>query len=73
VLGAVREVAGESLRDLQLFDEYRGQGIDSDKKSLTIGLIFQTPSSTLTDEEIEDIMQRVLLKLQADFGGALRN
>jgi phenylalanyl-tRNA synthetase beta chain len=73
VLIAVRSAAGERLRDLQLFDEYRGQGIDSDKKSLTIGLIFQALSSTLTDEEIEETMKRVQLQLHGDFGGTLRN
>lgn len=72
VLNAVRGVGGESLKYLQLFDEYRGQGIDSDKKSLTIGLIFQASSSTLRDEEIEETMKRVLLQLHADFGGTLR-
>jgi len=73
VLNSVRTGAGVLLRDLQLFDEYRGQGIDSDKKSLTIGLIFQALSSTLTDEEIEETMKRVLLQVHSDFGGTLRN
>jgi phenylalanyl-tRNA synthetase beta chain len=72
VLNSVRDAAGDLLRDLQLFDEYRGQGIDSDKKSLTLGLIFQADSSTLTDEEIEETMKRVLLQLHGDFGGTLR-
>ena len=72
VLGAVRRVAGDQLRDLQLFDEYRGQGIDSDKKSLTMSLIFQAHSNTLADEEIEETMQRVLLQLHDDCGGTLR-
>ncbi len=73
IVNAVREAAGNQLRDLQLFDEYRGQGIDSDKKSLTLGLIFQAHSSTLKDEEIEETMKRVLLQLHDDFGGTLRN
>jgi len=73
LLDAVRQVGGESLKYLQLFDEYRGQGIDSDKKSLTIGLIFQAHSSTLRDEEIEATMERVLAALQSDFGGTLRH
>ena len=73
ILDAARRAAGNSLKYLQLFDEYRGQGIDSDKKSLTIGLIFQARSSTLRDEEIEATMERVMATLRADFGGTLRN
>ena len=73
ILDAAREAAGDSLKYLQLFDEYRGQGIDSDKKSLTIGSLFQARSSTLRDEEIEATMERVMATLRADFGGTLRD
>ena len=72
VLGAVEEAAGDMLRDLQLFDVYRGQSIDSDKKSLAMGLIFQAHSSTLTDEEIEATVMQVLARLSDDFGATLR-
>ena len=72
-LAAAREAAGTMLHDLQLFDVYRGQGIDSDKKSLTLGLIFQVASSTLTDDEVEAAMDRVLAKLAERVGGVLRN
>ena len=73
LLDAIRHAAGDQLRDLQLFDEYQGQGIDAGKKSLTMGLIFQAHSSTLRDEEVEETMKRVLSQLHDDFGGTLRN
>ena len=72
-LEAAREAAGGILRDLQLFDVYRGQGIDYDKKSLTLGLIFQALSSTLVDDEVEDAVQRVVENLAKRVGGRLRN
>ena len=68
-----REAAGELLRDLQLFDVYRGQGIDSGKKSLALGLIFQALSSTLTDEEVEQAIKRVLAQMRERVGGTLRD
>lgn len=71
-LEAARAGGGEILRDLQLFDVYRGQGIDNDKKSLTLGLIFQTRSSTLTDDEVENAVRRVLAALGERVGGRLR-
>ena len=72
-LDVAREAAGELLRDLQLFDVYRGQGIDSGKKSLALGLIFQTLSSTLTDDEVEQAVRRVLAQLRERVGGTLRD
>ena len=71
-LEAVREAAGEHLKDLQLFDVYRGQGIDKEKKSLTIGLLFQALSSTLVDDEVDSAMQRVFENLSNRVGGRLR-
>jgi phenylalanyl-tRNA synthetase beta chain len=72
VLESVRRGAGELLKDLQLFDEYRGQGIDSGKKSLAMGLIFQADSSTLTEDVIEKTVVSVLEQLKHDVGGTIR-
>ena len=68
----IKAAAGEHLRDLQLFDVYRGQGIDSDKKSLALGLIFQASSSTLTDTQVEVAVTKIVARLAHDLGGRLR-
>ncbi len=44
--------AGDALLHLKLFDVYMGKGIDPNQKSVGLGLTFQHPSRTLTDEEI---------------------
>ena len=72
VLAAARELAGEHLRDLQLFDVYRGQGIDSDKKSLALGLIFQASSSTLIDDQIDAVVAKIIDGLRNRLSGILR-
>ncbi len=68
----IRETAGEELRQLQLFDVFRGKGIDSGKKSLALGLTLQAFSRTLTDSEIDVLIERVLQQLQQRFGATLR-
>ena len=72
VLDVVRGAAGPHLRDLQLFDVYQGQGIDSGKKSLALGLLFQASSSTLNEPEIEQAIAATLAALAREVGGALR-
>jgi len=72
VLAVVRGAAGPHLRDLQLFDVYQGQGIDSGKKSLALGLLFQASSSTLNEPEIEQAIAATLAALASEVGGALR-
>ncbi len=72
VLEVVMRAAGALLRDLHLFDVYQGQGIDSDKKSLALGLIFQAPSSTLTDSQVEVAVSGIVALLSHELGGLLR-
>lgn len=72
-LAVAEDAAGAILKDLQLFDVYRGQGIDSDKKSLTLCLIFQDAYSTLREDDIEAAVARVIDAMTEQLGGRLRN
>ena len=72
VMIAVKSVASEWLHNLELFDLYQGEGIDLEKKSLALGLTFQRSSSTLTDGEIDEVIDRILYTLQEQFGAILR-
>lgn len=51
VEAALRSGAGELLEDVQLFDDYRGTGIEEGKKSLAFALRFRAADRTLTAEE----------------------
>ncbi|MCC7410635.1 MAG: phenylalanine--tRNA ligase subunit beta [Gammaproteobacteria bacterium] len=73
VLATARHFAGELLVDLQLFDVYQGEGIDSGKKSLAIGLIFQGSSSTLLDEQVDAVVEKIVAGIAAQHGASLRN
>ncbi|WP_295446663.1 phenylalanine--tRNA ligase subunit beta [uncultured Thiodictyon sp.] len=70
---AIREAAGELLRDLVLFDVYVGSKIAAGQKSLALGLILQVSSQTLTDQVVDDVVGRVLTRLVSDFGARLRD
>ncbi len=64
--------AGELLVDLQLFDIYEGEGIDSGRKSLALGLTLQDTVRTLKDEDVDLVMSRVLEELKTNLGASLR-
>jgi len=65
--------ANDSLQNLKLFDVYQGKGIDPNRKSLAIGLTFQHASRTLTDDEINNSVDKIVTSLEAQFGASLRN
>lgn len=69
---ALREVAGTDLLELQLFDLYQGENLQKGKKSLALGLTFQHPSRTLTDADINPIIDSCIKALQAKFKAELR-
>ena len=72
LLDAVRSQAGECLIDLKVFDVYMGKGIDPQRKSVAIGLTFQHPSRTLTEDEINTSVDAVVRHLQDKYSASLR-
>lgn len=72
LLADIRQQAGEHLTDLRLFDVYQGKGIDPLSKSLAVGLTWQHPSRTLTDEEVNENLHRIIASLEGKFHATLR-
>lgn len=68
----VKEMAGELLTNLKVFDVYVGKGIDSERKSVALGLTFQHLSRTLTDDEITASINNVVNELKVKFNAELR-
>ncbi len=69
---AVRAAAGDVLQDIVVFDVYRGEGVDSRRKSVGLGLILQDASRTLTDEYADQKVRSVMQKLEREFGAKIR-
>ena len=72
VESAVREVLGNILTEFTVFDVYDGERIDSNKKSLGIGLTLQHASRTLVDDETHAFIDAVVSCLADRFGARLR-
>jgi len=73
LVAAVESAAPALVRNVRIFDVYKGPGIEAGLKSIALGLILQETSRTLTDEDADAVMAAVLRKMQADFGAELRD
>ena len=71
--GTVKRAAGQSLRDLRLFDRYVGKGVETGCKSLAMGLILQEESRTLTDRDIDQVVAQVIAALRGEHGAEIRS
>ena len=68
----IRKAGGKLLRDVRLFDIYRGKGIDGGKKSVAFSLTLRADDRTLTDSDSEGVIRAVLAALEAELGAKLR-
>ena len=65
--------AGKKLiKNITLFDVYRGEKILFGKKQYALNFVLQDPEHTLTDQEVEKTMERVLEALKSELGAILR-
>jgi phenylalanyl-tRNA synthetase beta chain len=68
---AIRQGAGKFLVDLDLFDVYRGPGIDEGSRSLAYRLRLQAPDRNLTDADIAEI-RKSCVTAASKLGATLR-
>jgi phenylalanyl-tRNA synthetase beta chain len=64
--------ASSLLRDLRVFDVYRGPGVEAGRKSVALGLIFQDISRTLTEDDIAGLMAAVVADLRVSLNAKIR-
>ena len=68
----IKKYAGSLLDSQEVFDIYTGKGIDDDKKSIAFSLTFAKQDRTLTDEEINEVMNKIIAGLEKDIKAELR-
>jgi phenylalanyl-tRNA synthetase beta chain len=73
ILAAIREAAGELLRELEVFDAYEDpHTIGEGKRSLAFRLAFGSPERTLTDEDVAPVRASIVDALATRFDAVLR-
>ena len=68
----ITQAAGKLLRNIRLFDVYRGTGVPEGKKSLAFSLELRADDRTLTDTDSETVTKNVLDALENQLGAVLR-
>mgnify|MGYP001242790732 CR=1 FL=1 len=68
----VRATEKQLIREIITFDVYEGEKIPEGKKAYALGFTLQDESKTLTDEEIESTMQRLMEAFEQKLGAVIR-
>ncbi|MCW9048025.1 MAG: phenylalanine--tRNA ligase subunit beta [Gammaproteobacteria bacterium] len=69
---SIKSVTSEIFQEIMLFDVYTGTNIEDGLKSVALGLILQGFSSTLTDEDVEKEINKIVTVLNDRYGATLR-
>ena len=68
----IAKAGGKLLKNVELFDIYRGTGVPEGKKSLAFSLTLRADDRTLTDTDSEGVVSKVLSAVQEKLGATLR-
>lgn len=72
VEATVRESERKLLKSIELFDVYEGKNLPQGKKSYAIAIALQDDEKTLTDKQIESVMEKITANLAKKLGASLR-
>lgn len=68
----IKSAGGSLLTNIEVFDVYTGVGVGIDKKSIAYSLTFSDMKKTLTDEEINGLMDKIIDTVSKKCGAELR-
>lgn len=60
------------IKQINVFDVYKGDKIESGKKSYALSFMLQDDNKTLTDEEIDSVMKKLIKNFEKEVGASLR-
>jgi len=73
LIDAAQEATGSELKEIRVFDVYRGEQVGEGKKSIAFSVAFQSPERTLSDEDAAALREKIADALAERFGAVLRS
>lgn len=73
IVRLVRAEGGQVLESAQIFDVYEGGSLPQGTRSIAVQIVFRSPERTLTQEEVDAVVSRIIAALAREFGASLRD
>ncbi|WP_276860274.1 phenylalanine--tRNA ligase subunit beta [Limosilactobacillus ingluviei] len=72
IVAAIKQKGGAYLKQVQLFDLYRGEHLPANKKSLAYTLTYQADDATLKEDDVNQAFEKVVAHLTTTLGAEIR-
>ena len=73
IIKTIKKASSKILQEVEVFDVYEGENIDSTKKSVAFSLVFNGLDRTLTDEEVMADFNKIIDKVVSTYNAELRD
>jgi phenylalanyl-tRNA synthetase beta chain len=72
VLQSVRKAKPKNLESVELFDVYRGEGVEVGQKSVAYAFHYRSTEGTLKDKQVDAVHEKVIKQLREDLDASIR-
>ena len=73
IVKTIKKTGSSLLRDVQIFDIYRGGNIPAGSKSVAVKVTYQSDEKTLSEDDIRDVHQGIIVALKNNLHAVLRD
>ncbi|MDD4644291.1 MAG: phenylalanine--tRNA ligase subunit beta [Bacilli bacterium] len=73
IIKVIKKSGGKILENVDVFDVYIGNNIEDDKKSIALSLTFTDINKTLTDDEVNSVLNNIINEVSTKLNGLLRD
>lgn len=73
IISVIKKAGGRLLTDISVFDVYTGENVEKEEKSVAFKLQFIDPTKTLTDDEVMEVFNHIIEKVEQEIHAVLRD
>ena len=73
IMDAIKKSGGKLLTNIEIFDVYEGENVSLDEKSIAYSLTFQDNTRTLTEEEVMEVFNKIMVDVSNKLNAKVRD
>ena len=73
LVDTIKKSGGKLLTNIDVFDVYKGENVGANEKSIAYSLTFSDPTRTLSDEEVMQVFNKIILEVEKKHNAVLRD